>query len=62
MMTNKEWLFSLKEKELAEMILYTIPYWSRSWSSSLGWLEQWLSEPHNDTISETKGDELDEKL
>ena len=48
-MTNREWLFTLSNERLAYTILYEIPKMGLGWSTSNGWLMQWLNEEHKES-------------
>lgn len=45
-MTNKEWLSTLTDKELADFILDGLPRMSKCSTQSLAWLEDWLGKEH----------------
>ena len=46
-MTNKEWLSTLPDEVLANLILCGLPRFSRTSTSSYHHIKEWLSQEHN---------------
>ena len=48
MMTNKEWLMTLTNRELADFLLDGLPKMSRCSTQSSTWIEEWLGKEHQE--------------
>ena len=51
-MTNKDWLMTLTNRELADFILDGLPKMSRCSTQSSTWIEEWLGKEHQENGQE----------